>query len=108
MKPLKALRVDGLYTVFCQSQWSVVGPSVCCFIKNIFVNKHIPMEINRNLLLLIPKADNPLNLKMYRPISLCTMVYKTMTKLPANRLQTILPYVIGPHQTSFVSRMTYY
>ena len=104
MKPLKALGVDGLYKVFYQSQRSVVGPSVCCFIKNIFVNKHIPMEINKNLLVLILKADNPLNLKMYWPISLCTVVYKTMTKLPTNRLQTILPYVIGPHQTSFVTR----
>ncbi|KAH9751354.1 putative ribonuclease H protein [Citrus sinensis] len=102
MKPLKAPGVDGLHAVFYQSQWSIVGPSVCSFIKNIFENKHIPREINRTLLVFIPKVANPLNLKIYRPISLCTVIYKTLTKLIANRLQTILPHVIGPRQTSFV------
>ena len=30
------------------------------------------------------------------------MAYKTVTKIIANRLQTLLPELIGPHQTSFV------
>ncbi|KAH9765434.1 hypothetical protein KPL70_001869 [Citrus sinensis] len=33
MKPLKAPRVDGLNAIFYQSQWSVVGPSICHFVK---------------------------------------------------------------------------
>lgn len=96
MKPLIAPRVDGLHVLFYQSQWSVVGPSICCFIKNIFANKYIPIEINMTPLVLILEVDNPLNLKMYWPISPCIVVYKTMTKLLANRLQTILPHVFGP------------
>lgn len=39
---------------------------------------------------------------MYRPISLCTVAYKTVIKIVANRLKTIIPQLIGPHQTSFV------
>ena len=39
---------------------------------------------------------------MYRPISLYTVAYKTITKIIANRLQDILPDLIGPHQMSFV------
>ena len=39
---------------------------------------------------------------MYRPISICTVIYKTVTKLLVNRLQTILPHVIGLHQMSFI------
>lgn len=30
------------------------------------------------------------------------MFYKTMTKIIVNRLQVLLPDLIGPHQTSFV------
>lgn len=31
IKPLKAPRVDRLRAIFYQSQWSVIGPSVCPF-----------------------------------------------------------------------------
>ena len=41
-------------------------------------------------------------MKMFRPISLCTVAYKTVTKIIANRLQLLLPNLIGPNQTSFV------
>lgn len=46
MKPLKAPGVDGLYAIFYQSQWSIVDPSFCCFVK----------EINSTLLVLIPRT----------------------------------------------------
>ena len=39
---------------------------------------------------------------MYRPICLCNVAYKNITKVIANRLQTILPQLVGPHQTSFI------
>lgn len=39
---------------------------------------------------------------MYYSISLCTVAYKSVTKIVANPLQTILPKLIGPHQTSLV------
>ena len=39
---------------------------------------------------------------MYCPISLCTVAYKTISKIVANRLQALMPILIGPQQTSFV------
>ena len=50
------------------------------------------------------QVENPTSLKMYHPISLCNVAYKTITKVIANRLQTILPQLFGSHQTSFVPR----
>lgn len=41
---------------------------------------------------------------MYKPISLCSMIYKTITKIASNRLKTILPNLIGLTQISFVLR----
>lgn len=63
----------------------------------------LPKELNRTLLVLIPKTKNRTCMKFYHPISLCPMVYKTITKLVANRLKEILPTLIGPTHTSFVS-----
>ncbi|KAH9781699.1 reverse transcriptase domain-containing protein [Citrus sinensis] len=48
------------------------------------------------------KTENHSSLKMYRPISLCNIAYKTITKMIANQLHSILPHLVGPHQTSFV------
>ncbi|KAH9735402.1 putative ribonuclease H protein [Citrus sinensis] len=102
MKPLKAPSVDGLHAIFYQSQWNIVGPSFCLFIREIFSSGNIPSEINKTLVVLIPKTDHLISFRMYRPISLCTVTYKTVTKIIANRLKAILPELIGPHQTSFV------
>lgn len=102
MKPLKAPDTDGLHAIFYQSQWPVVGPSFCKLMADIFSLGKIPQEINTTLLVLIPKVEHPTSLSMFRPISLCTVAYKTVTKIIANRLQALLPELISPHQTSFV------
>lgn len=70
--------------------------------KEIFISGRMPEDINRTLLVLIPKVDNPTSLKMYWPISLCTVTYKIITKLIANRLKAVLPDLIGRQQMSFV------
>ena len=102
MKPLKAPGTDGLHAIFYQSQRHVIGPSFCRLIKDIFTSGKVPQEINTTLLVLILKEEHPSSLKMFRPISLCTVAYKTVTKIITNRLQSLLPNLIGPHQTSFV------
>ena len=102
MKPLKAPGTDGLHAIFYQSQWHIVGPSFCRFIDDIFTTGKVQRKINTTLLVLIPKEEHPTSLEMFRPISLCTVAYKTMTKIIANRLQYLLPNLIGPNKTSFV------
>lgn len=48
------------------------------------------------------RTDQPSYLKMYHLISLNTVIYKTIIKIMANRLKTIIPYVIVLTQMSFV------
>ncbi|XP_015386677.1 uncharacterized protein LOC107177419 [Citrus sinensis] len=103
MYPLKAPGPDGFHAIFYQTQWNTVGSSLCRLVKEVFQNKHLPGGLNSTLLALIPKSESPSSFKMYQPISLCNVAYKTITKVIANRLQSILPHLVGPHQTSFVS-----
>ncbi|KAH9670245.1 hypothetical protein KPL70_016905 [Citrus sinensis] len=102
MNPLKAPGIDGLHGLFYQSQWDVVGSSICELVSNIFKGNPLPPELNKTLIVLIPKTNNPTNLRMFCPISLCLVMYKTVTKILANRLKGILPELIRPTQTSFV------
>ncbi|XP_024038358.1 uncharacterized protein LOC112097385 [Citrus clementina] len=81
ISPIRAPEVNGLYTTFFQTQWHVVGFSVCQLIKDFFSGKQLLRELNQTLLVLIPKTNNPNSLKLFRSISLCTVVYKTTTKL---------------------------
>ncbi|KAH9696890.1 hypothetical protein KPL71_023372 [Citrus sinensis] len=80
----------------------VVGPSVCKVVKEVFGGKSIPVELNKTLIVLIPKNNNPTNLKKFRSVSLYPVVYKIITKIVTNRLKEVLPDLIGPIQTSFI------
>jgi hypothetical protein len=44
---------------------------------------------------LIPKNDQPETLKDFRPISLCTVIYKIIAKCMVNRMRPILDDIIS-------------
>ena len=54
------------------------------------------------LIVLIPKVDNPKHLKQFRPISLCNVVYKIITKVLVNRVRPFLHEIVSPLQGSFI------
>ncbi|CAM9000816.1 unnamed protein product [Rhodiola kirilowii] len=62
----------------------------------------IPVGTNDTLIVLIPKVKSVERMEDYRPISLTSVVSKTVAKAIINRLQQILPEVISPAQSAFI------
>jgi hypothetical protein len=62
----------------------------------------MPSSLNRTNIALIPKVKNPTRVTEFRPISLCNVMYKVISKVLANRLKKILPLIISPVQSVFI------
>lgn len=58
--------------------------------------------INSTFIALIPKSDSPSSFDDYRPISLCNVLYKIISKIIANRIRPILSRHIAPQQFAFL------
>lgn len=59
-------------------------------------------EWNSIALTLVPKTSSTSSIKDYRPIAWCNVVYKVVTKILANRMQGVLPLVVGQNQSAFI------
>lgn len=102
MAPLKAPGIDGLHAQFFQTQWNIVGESLISMVRGVFENGMLDEFFNKTLLVLIPKVAGPEFVTQFRPISLCTVPYKVLTKVLANRLKSIMPTLVEENETTFV------
>ena len=62
----------------------------------------MPHYLNQTLVALIPKRIRPELLGHFRPINLCTTVYKAVTKIIVNKIRPLMPQLISPFQTAFI------
>lgn len=102
MKPNKAPGADGFNAGFFQTHWNLVKPCILSAVLGFLNGGDLPEEVNKTLLVLIPKVNNPQELSQYRPISLCNVLYKLCSKTLANRLRVILDDIISEEQSAFV------
>jgi hypothetical protein len=54
----------------------------------------LPNSINKTTIVLIPKIKQLQEMKQFRPISVCNVVYKICSKVLANQLRGILDEII--------------
>jgi hypothetical protein len=102
MAPLKAPGPDGFPAGFFQHHWAVMGKEVGRFIIDILNSGSMPPQLNMTHIALIPKVKSPTCVTEFRPISLCNVVYKLISKVLANRLKKVLPHIISPSQSAFI------
>ena len=65
-----------------------------------FVSKYL----NSTFLTLIPKGDKHVTFVYFRPISLCNLIYKVISKVIANCIKPKLAEVLSKEQFDFLGK----
>lgn len=77
---LKAPGPDGMPAIFFKKFWATVGYQVTTEVLNVLRGGNIPEGWNDTTAVLIPKVSHPVKPKDLRPISLCNVLYKMISK----------------------------
>ena len=91
MGPTKALGPDNMNALFYQKYWHVVGDDMIAAVLDFLNSGNMIPEINYTHIVLIPKVKFLEKNSDFRPISLCNVIYKIISKVLANKLKQILP-----------------
>ncbi|XP_074305578.1 uncharacterized protein LOC141640795 [Silene latifolia] len=98
----KSPDIDGFSAGFFKKAWDIVGDDFCLAVEDFFKTGFLPKQANTTLVSLILKKPFPQIVKDIRPISCCSTIYKTISKILTARLQRIIPTIVGPEQAAFV------
>lgn len=98
----KAPGPDGFSASFFQSNWEVIGQAVVEEIQLFFSTGRMEPEVNRTFVRLIPKVTGAKKVEEYRPIALCNIYYKIISKVFAIRLKPVLGDIISENQSAFI------
>ena len=98
----KATGPNGMLTLFYKFYWSIIGGEVVKAMPSFFCRGFMLRELNHTFIVLIPKNNFAAIVQQYRPISLCNVLYKIISKLLSNRLKRVFHKIVSPWQTAFV------
>ncbi|XP_038999040.1 uncharacterized protein LOC120124432 [Hibiscus syriacus] len=98
----KTLGPYGFTFGFFKAIWEIVGSDFISAVRYYFQTSFLLPAFNATTLVLVPKSSNACFAKDFRPISCCSVVYKTITRILVDRLVPYFPEMISQNQTSFV------
>jgi hypothetical protein len=93
---------DGINVGFIKDFWLELKDDFMRFLVEFHRNGKLTKGVNSTFIALIPKVDSPQRLADFRPISLVGCLYKVLAKVLANRLRSILDFVVSDAQSAFV------
>ncbi|XP_040987651.1 uncharacterized protein LOC121235368 [Juglans microcarpa x Juglans regia] len=93
---------DGFGSGFYQHCWSLVKEDVFEAITDFFSGTELLRFYTASYIVLLPKIQNPTSFGNFRPISLCSVVYKICSKILVNRFSMLFSRIISKEQEAFL------
>lgn len=94
INPNKCPRPDCMNGFFFQQFWETMSANIMKMVEEFFRTGKLEEDINKTSICLVPKKLYEKRLEEFRPISLCNVAYKIISKLLSKRLKCVLPGVI--------------
>jgi hypothetical protein len=95
-------RNDGFNGLFIKKCWPIIKSDFNSLIS-AFYSGHIDLRsINSSFITLMPKIQSPSSVNDFRPISLLWGPIKLLTKLLANRVQSVVTRLVHTNQYGFI------
>jgi hypothetical protein len=93
---------DGWTSEFFIFFFDLVGEDLLQLVEDSRLKGKISRSLNATFLVLIPKKDSPRTFFEYRPISLCNLIYKLISKVISNRIKPFLERNLSAEQLGFL------
>jgi hypothetical protein len=99
----KAPEPDGFTGNFYKTCWPIIKMDVMAAVSAIWSRKFGSFQqLNSAYITLVPKKEDAISIRDYRPISLVHSFAKLLTKILANRLARRLNELVSPVQSAFI------
>jgi hypothetical protein len=102
MKIGKSLGPDGFTSNFFQKYWKIIRKGIWEVVDESRKSGSILKYFNATFLVLIPKEKEANTTEKFKPIAICNVIYKIVSKLVANRLKPLLKYIVSKEKGGFV------
>ena len=78
--PKKAPGPDGMTPLFFQHSWHIIKGDLVEMVNNFLFSGVMDLMLNITNICMIPKTERPKSMAEFRPISLCNVSYKIISK----------------------------
>ena len=103
MHPENGPGPDEKTSLFFQQSCSIIKSDITSMVNEFFRTEYLDERINMTNICLIPKTVRPSRMTELRPISLCNVGYKIISKVLCQRLKRLLPQLVSETESAFVS-----
>ena len=91
---------NGFHASF-QRHWDLIYQDIVNMVRHFLNSEQMLTCLNKIVIVLIPMTDRPQGLMNFRPISLCNVAFKIISKVFCNRLKILLATHSAPNQSAF-------